>query len=422
MRGYIWGYKIISFEKYPQMTLNARQVETAKLQEKAYKLADGGGLYLLVKPNGSRYWRLKYRVAGKEKLLSIGVYPDVSLSDARARREDARKQIKAGVDPSENKQQQKQARQEETANTFEALACEWYAKRQDRWSIGYRTDMMSAFENDVFPYIGHRPIKDIKPLELLAVLSKLEERGATEKLKKVRQRCGEVWKYAIVTGRAEYNPAPDLASATKPHKREHYAHLSATELPEFLHSLSGYMGSQLVRTAMQLMILTGVRPGEMRNAEWSEIDLDKALWEIPAGKMKMRRPHLVPLPIQAVTLLREIQPISGRYQYVFPGRVRHTNPISEMTLNLLIRRIGYGGRATGHGFRHTMSTILHEQGYNTAWIETQLAHVDKNSIRGTYNHAQYLDGRREMLQWYADYMDALENGGNVVHGKFGKSA
>ncbi|WP_025476493.1 tyrosine-type recombinase/integrase, partial [Yersinia pestis] len=173
---------------------------------------------------------------------------------------------------------------------------------------------------------------------------------------------------------------------------------------------------------MRLLILTGTRPGELRQAEWAEFDFDNALWEIPAVRMKMRRPHMVPLPDQAITILKQIQPISGRYQFVFPGRIQHSKPISEMTLNVLIRRIGYGGRATGHGFRHTMSTILHEQGFNTAWIETQLAHVDKNSIRGTYNHAQYLDGRREMLQWYADYMDSLENGENVIHGRFGKRA
>ncbi len=255
-------------------------------------------------------------------------------------------------------------------------------------------------------------------MELLEVLSIMEKRGATEKLKKVRQRCGEVWKYAIITGRAEYNPAPDLASAFVPHKREHYAHLSVTELPEFLSSIDKYMGSQIVRVALRVLILTGVRPGELRKAEWSEINFDTGVWEIPAEKMKMRRPHIVPLSEQVIDLLKQLYPISGSYQYIFPSRTDYRKHISDMALNTMIRRMGYSGRATGHGFRHTMSTILHEQGYNTAWIETQLAHVDKNSIRGTYNHAQYIDGRREMLQWYADYMGALENGDNVVHGNF----
>lgn len=327
-----------------------------------------------------------------------------------------------GINPSDLRKEQKLVQQGEGSNTFEAITREWYQRRYDRWSESYRLEMMSTFERDVFPYIGYRPIKEIKPLELMAVLSKLEKRGATEKMRKVRQRCGEVWKYAIITGRAEYNPAPDLASAFAPQKREHYPHLTINEIPEFLSSLASYSGSMLVKLAMRLLILTGTRPGELRQAEWAEFDFDNALWEIPAVRMKMRRPHMVPLPDQAITILKQIQPISGRYQFVFPGRIQHSKPISEMTLNVLIRRIGYGGRATGHGFRHTMSTILHEQGFNTAWIETQLAHVDKNSIRGTYNHAQYLDGRREMLQWYADYMDSLENGENVIHGRFGKRA
>lgn len=364
------------------MKLNARLVKETKPQEKNYKLSDGGGLYLLVTPNGSRYWRLKYRVAGKEKLLSVGVYPEVSLADARATRDEAKRLIKAGGDPSENKRQEKQARHGGVGNTFEQIAREWYQGRYDRWSESYRTEMLSTFEHDVFSYIGHRPINEIKPLELMAVLAKLEKRGATEKMRKVRQRCGEVWKYAIITGRAEYNPAPDLASAMKPHKREHYPYLTVTELPEFLTSLSAYSGSMLVKLAMRLLILTGTRPGELRQAQWAEIDFDTALWEIPAERMKMRRPHVVPLANQAMELLNQLKPVTGHCSFIFPGRIQRSKPISEMTLNVLARRIGYGGRVTGHGFRHTMSTILHEQGFNTAWIETQLAHVESvhNSV------------------------------------------
>ncbi len=404
------------------MALTDLEIRCAKPQEKPYTKADGNGLSLLVEPNGSKGWRFRYRFAGKPKMLSLGTYPVVSLTEARRKRDEAKKLVMVGINPSDLRKEQKLVQQGEGSNTFEAITREWYQRRYDRWSESYRLEMMSTFERDVFPYIGYRPIKEIKPLELMAVLSKLEKRGATEKMRKVRQRCGEVWKYAIITGRAEYNPAPDLASAFAPHKREHYPHLTINEIPEFLSSLASYSGSMLVKLAMRLLILTGTRPGELRQAEWAEFDFDNALWEIPAVRMKMRRPHMVPLPDQAITILKQIQPISGRYQFVFPGRIQHSKPISEMTLNVLIRRIGYGGRATGHGFRHTMSTILHEQGFNTAWIETQLAHVDKNSIRGTYNHAQYLDGRREMLQWYADYMDSLENGENVIHGRFGKRA
>ncbi|MEQ5751890.1 integrase arm-type DNA-binding domain-containing protein [Providencia rettgeri] len=400
------------------MKLTVKQIDSSKPKEKDYKLSDGGGLYLLVKTNGGKYWRLKYRIDGKEKLLAIGIYPTVTLADARRKRDDAKRLLADGIDPNQQRKEQKQASKIDSVNTFKNIALEWYEGRKDRWSVGYRDDMMDAFEKDVFPYIGNRPIAEIKPMELLEVLSIMEKRGATEKLKKVRQRCGEVWKYAIITGRAEYNPAPDLASAFVPHKREHYAHLSVSELPEFLSSIDKYMGSQIVRVALRVLILTGVRPGELRKAEWSEINFDTKVWEIPAEKMKMRRPHIAPLSEQVIDLLKQIHPISGSYQYIFPSRTDYRKHISDMALNTMIRRMGYSGRATGHGFRHTMSTILHEQGYNTAWIETQLAHVDKNSIRGTYNHAQYIDGRREMLQWYADYMGALENGDNVVHGNF----
>ncbi|MGI3476319.1 tyrosine-type recombinase/integrase [Providencia stuartii] len=400
------------------MKLTVKQIDSSKPKEKDYKLSDGGGLYLLVKTNGGKYWRLKYRIDGKEKLLAIGIYPTVTLADARRKRDDAKRLLADGIDPNQQRKEQKQASKIDSVNTFKNIALEWYEGRKDCWSVGYRDDMMDAFEKDVFPYIGNRPIAEIKPMELLEVLSIMEKRGATEKLKKVRQRCGEVWKYAIITGRAEYNPAPDLASAFVPHKREHYAHLSVSELPDFLSSIDKYMGSQIVRVALRVLILTGVRPGELRKAEWSEINFDTKIWEIPAEKMKMRRPHIVPLSEQVIDLLKQIRPISGSYQYIFPSRTDYRKHISDMALNTMIRRMGYSGRATGHGFRHTMSTILHEQGYNTAWIETQLAHVDKNSIRGTYNHAQYIDGRREMLQWYADYMGALENGDNVVHGNF----
>ncbi|ECS8395020.1 tyrosine-type recombinase/integrase [Salmonella enterica subsp. enterica serovar Derby] len=404
------------------MKLNARQVDTAKPKDKPYKLADGGGLYLLVNPNGARYWRLKYRVAGKEKLLALGVYPDVTLADARAKRDEAKRGIAGGIDPSEAKREEKIARELNVRNTFQEIACEWHSSKLYKWSEGYASDIMEAFNKDVFPYIGKKPISEIKPLELLNVLRRMEGRGATEKAKKVRQRCGEVFRYAIVTGRAEYNPAPDLTSAMQGHESSHYPFLNAPELPAFFEALSRYSGSELVVLAARLLIITGLRTGELRGATWQEIDVDAAVWEIPAERMKMRRPHIVPLSLQAQAIIMRIREMTGRYPYIFPGRNDPRKTMSEASINQVFKRIGYAGRVTGHGFRHTMSTILHEQGYNTAWIETQLAHVDKNSIRGTYNHAQYLDGRREMLQWYADYMDVLEHGENVVHGRFGQSS
>ncbi|EPR3506144.1 tyrosine-type recombinase/integrase [Serratia marcescens] len=401
------------------MKLTARQVDTAKPKEKPYKLSDGGGLYLEVAPNGSRYWRMKYRINGKEKRLSFGVYPIVSLAVAREEREKAKRVLAAGGDPGEVKKAGKLAQKLSIENTFEAIAREWHKSKADRWSLRYRDEIIDTFEKDIFPFIGKRPIAEIKPMELLETLKRMEKRGALEKMRKVRQRCGEVFRYAIITGRAEYNPAPDLASALTPPKKQHFPFLTAQELPYFLNDLAGYTGSVITKTATRIIMLTGVRTQELRFARWQDIDLDKGMWNIPPEVMKMKRPHVVPLSTQVVDLLDSLRPITGAYPLVFIGRNDHRKPISKESVNQVIELLGYKGRLTGHGFRHTMSTILHEQGYNSAWIETQLAHVDKNSIRGTYNHAKYLDGRREMLQWYADYMDNLEHGGNVVHGEFG---
>ncbi|AOR59595.1 tyrosine-type recombinase/integrase [Pectobacterium parmentieri] len=392
------------------MPLNARQIETAKPQDKEYKLTDGAGLYLLIKPNGAKYWRLKYRIAGKEKKLSIGVYPDISLAEARLKREEARKIVASGGDPSEQKQVERQAKKINIDNTFKAIALEWHEYKRPNWSKGYAEDLMEAFENDIFPDIGKRPVAEVKPLEMLTTLRKLEKRGVLDKLRKIRQACNQVFRYAIVTGRAENNPASELASALPPPKATHYPHLLPDELPDFLRALSMYSGSKVTQLATRILMLTGVRTIELRQAEWKEFDFDKQLWEVPKERMKMRRPHLVPLSDQVIDALQQLQAITGRYNLVFPGRNDITKPMSEASINQVLKRIGYHGKATGHGFRHTMSTILHEQGYNTAWIELQLAHVDKNTIRGTYNHAQYLEQRRSMLQWYGDFVDGLEHG------------
>ena len=391
------------------MKLNARQVDAAKPREKAYKLADGAGLYLEVVPSGSRYWRMKYRFNGKEKRMAFGVYPAVSLAQARALRDDAKKKLAEGIDPSLAKKEEKLVRDVQLNNTFQAVALEWHGTKVSRWSEGYASDIIEAFNKDIFPYIGQQPVNEIKPLVLLNVLRRIESRGATEKAKKVRQRCSEVFRYAIVTGRAEYNPAADLTSAMSGHESKHYPFLTVEELPDFFKALAGYTGSPLVVLAARLLILTGVRTGELRGAFWSEFDLEKAVWEIPAERMKMKRPHLVPLSTQALEIVQQLKVMSGQYPLVFPGRNDPRKTMSEASINQVFKRIGYTGRVTGHGFRHTMSTILHEEGFNTAWIETQLAHVDKNAIRGTYNHALYLEGRREMMQWYADYINANHN-------------
>lgn len=403
----------------PPMTLTARQVETAKPKEKSYKLFDGGGLYLEVTAKGSRYWRMKYRFGGKEKRLAFGVFPTVTLAEAREMRNQAKKVLAAGGDPGEVKKEEKAIQKLSTGNTFEAIAREWHKSKADRWSLRYRDEIIDTFEKDVFPYIGKRPIAEIKPLELLETLRRMEKRGALEKMRKVRQRCGEVYRYAIITGRAEYNPAPDLATALTPPKKQHFPFLTAEELPYFLKDLAGYTGSVITKTATKIILLTAVRTQELRFARWQDIDLEKGIWEIPAEVMKMKRPHVVPLSKQVIELFNSLKPLSGHYELVFIGRNDHRKPISKESVNQVIELLGYKGRLTGHGFRHTMSTILHEKGYNSAWIETQLAHIDKNAIRGTYNHAQYMDGRREMMQWYADYMDELEGSlDNVVNVHF----
>lgn len=389
------------------MPLNARQVDTTKPKEKPYKLADGGGLYLQVNTNGSKYWRMKYRFAGKEKKLSFGTYPDVSLADARAKRDEARKNLANGSDPGEVKKAEQLAKKQAVDNTFESIATEWLKAKASGWLEDYADYVRRILEKNIYPYLGSRPIKDIKPLELLSALQRIEKRGASELANKVRQRCGEVFRYAIVTGRAEYNPAPDLASALRSYDKRHYPYLSASELPEFLQKLLGYSGSIITQQAAILLMLTGLRTVELRMAEWDEINFENAIWEIPQARMKKRRPHLVPLSRQAIDALLKVKQLTGNYKYIFSGRNDVNKPMSEASINMVLKRIGYDKRATGHGFRHTMSTILHEQGFNSSWIEIQLAHVDKNSIRGTYNHAMYLEGRHEMIQWYADYLDQL---------------
>ncbi|EJY3717743.1 tyrosine-type recombinase/integrase [Salmonella enterica] len=389
------------------MKLTARQISTAKPTDKPYKLSDGGGLYLLVNPNGSRYWRMKYRYAGKEKLLSIGVYPDVTLAEARDKRTKAKRILAAGDDPSEVKQAEREAKNLAVNNSFELLALEWHEHKKPNWSSGYADDIMEYLRKDIFPYIGKKAITDIKPITMLSVLKKMEERGVLDKLKKTRQACRQIFTYAIITGRAEFNPVTDLAGALKMPKQQHFPHLTPTQIGPFIHAVNTYSGSKVTRIATLLLMYTSVRTIELRASEWTEFDLDNDLWQIPKERMKMRRPHLVPLSMQVKSLLLELKSITGWGKYVFPGRNDAHKPMSEASINQVIKRIGFAGKVTGHGFRHTMSTILHEKGFNSAWIEAQLAHADRNTIRGTYNHAQYLDGRRDMLQWYADYLDEL---------------
>ncbi|MEH5096372.1 tyrosine-type recombinase/integrase [Atlantibacter hermannii] len=399
------------------MALTDIQIKRAKPQDKPYTLNDGQGLSLLINPDGSKGWRFRFRFAGKARLMSFGSYDLVSLAEARERRDTARKQVANGIDPVEERKARKLAQQLSTENSFEAICREWHANKADRWTVAYREEIIKTFEQDVFPFIGKRPISEIKPLELLEVLRRIEKRGALEKTRKVRQRCGEVYRYAIITGRAEYNPAPDLAIALTVPKQKHHPFLSAEELSLFIGDLEAYTGSIITKNATKIVMLTGVRTQEMRFATWDEVDLAKGIWEIPAERMKMRRPHIVPLSIQVIELFKQLKPITGHYPYIFIGRNNRSKPISKESVSQVIELLGYKGRATGHGFRHSMSTILHEHGFDSAWIEMQLAHVDKNSIRGTYNHAIYLENRRIMLQWYSDKLMEQGNIDGMVERK-----
>lgn len=384
------------------MLLTDIQIRKAKPKDKAYTLNDGKGLSLLVEPNGSKGWRFRYRFAGKPKMISLGVYDQVSLADARRKRDEAKKQLSENINPSDARKSEKIILKYATENTFQAVAMEWHTSKCSTWTEGYASEILRCFDNDVFPYIGSRPIDQIAPLELLAVLQKIEKRGALEQASKIRRRCGEVFRYAVITGRVKYNPAPDLAGAMNRPETKHFPFLRENEIPDFVKALNNYKGSKVTKYATQLLMLTGVRTVELRLAEWSEFDFENALWEIPKERMKKRRPHLVPLSPQALEILGKLQVITGNYPILFPGRNDARKPISEASINKVIAKIGYKGRLTGHGFRHMMSTILHEKGFDSAWIELQLAHVDKNSIRGIYNHALYLDSRRVMLKKYSE--------------------
>jgi integrase len=397
------------------MKLTARQIDSAKPKEKSYKLADGGGMYLEIFPNGTKSWRLKYRILGKEKRVVFGTYPILTLAEARIKRSEAKKLLSEGGDPSQQKQDIKAAKIMAVSNSFELIAIEWHEHKKPSWSEGYADDILEYLRKDVFPYIGRRPVAEINAKEMLDVLRKMENRGVLDKLKKTRQACRQIFTYAVISGRAEHNPVSDLVGVLKAPKQKHFPHLSVNELGEFQRHLENYSGSKITQIATQLLMLTGLRTIELRSAEWTEIDFQKRLWQIPVARMKMKRPHIVPLSQQSIGLLEELKSYTGGFRFIFPGRNDSRKSMSEASINQVIKKIGYAGRATGHGFRHTLSTILHEQGFESAWIETQLAHADRNTIRGTYNHAQYLEGRSEMMQWYADYLNKLK-----IESKLGK--
>ena len=390
------------------MPLTDTAIRNTKSREKPFKLADGGGLYLLVNPNGSRYWRMDYQFEGKRKLLAVGVYPAVGLSAARKRRDEAREKLAAGLDPSAEKKAEKRKAKCQASNTFEAVAREWLDRQE--WAAGYTSRVISQIEADIFPALGARAIVEIEAPELLEALRKVESRGALEIAKRLRQICGQIFRYAIVTGRAKRDPSADLKGALKVNGRaKHHRALPKTELPAFLKALSAYDGEAQTKLALQLTVLTFVRTGELRGARWHEFeDLDgpSPLWRIPPERMKMRTEHLVPLSRQAVQALNELRPLCGGSPYLFPSPGKE-KVMSNNTMLYALYRMGYHGRATVHGFRALASTTLNEMGFQPDWIERQLAHEERNKIRAAYNHAQHLAERRGMMQAWGDHLVAL---------------
>ena len=392
-----------------QEKLSDKKIKTAKPKEAPYKLTDGGGLYLLINPNGSKLWKLKYRFTGKEKKLSLGAYPDVTLANAREKRNEAKRQLGNDIDPGLLRSSFKHSQKIATENNFETIACEWHAKFTPKWTKAHADRILIRLKQNVFPWVGKRPISEVTAPELLSAIRRVEARGAIETAHRILQTCGQVFRYAIASGRAERNPSADLQGALAPVKKNHHASITdPVAVGKLLRTIQGYEGFYVTKCALQLAPLFFVRPGELRHAEWSEFDFEKAEWRIPAEKMKMREQHIVPLATQAINILQELRAYSGNSKYVFPSIRASKRPMSENTVLGALRRLGYTtDEMTGHGFRSMASTLLNEQGWNRDAIERQLAHAERNNIRAAYNYAEYLPERRKMMQHWADYLDGL---------------
>ncbi|WP_422776862.1 tyrosine-type recombinase/integrase [Pseudomonas mediterranea] len=393
------------------MPLSDTTIRTAKPKDKLYRLTDANGLCLEVTPTGSKLWRYRYRFNGSAKMLALGPYPAVTLLKARQLRDAARQLLIEGTDPGEQKKTAKQAQKVEGL-TFETLAREWFAYNAPRWAESTTYKAKLYLENDLIPGIGARPLKAITRPDLVELVRKVEARGTLNAAGKIRQWLHQIFRYGLAKGVVDANPATDLSVVAAPPKAaRHHPHVTFAELPELLAKSEAANIHSLTRHAIRLLTLTAVRPGELRQAPWAEFDLERATWTIPAERMKARRPHIVPLPRQAVAILRLLQEITGRYALVFAG-ANPDRPMSENTVNKALRMMGYEGKQTGHGFRHLLSTELNGRGYNKDWIERQLAHGDSDEIRGTYNHAAYVEQRRTMMQAWADSIDALCAGKN----------
>jgi integrase len=394
------------------MPLSDLAIRTAKPKEKAYKLGDGRGLYLLVESNGSKLWRLKYRFAEKERKLSLGAYPEVPLALARERQMEARRLIDRDVDPLEQKKQEKRATRLASVNSFEAVGREWYSKFSATWAASHSSKVLLRLQNNLFPWLGSRPIGGLEADEILETLRRIEARGALETAHRCLAYCGQIFRYAIATGRARRNPAADLRGALPPARTKHHASITNPQgIGELLRAIEGYHGHERTRCALRLAPLTFVRPGELRRAEWSEVDFEAAEWRIPGDKMKMQMDHLIPLSSQALKVLRELHALTGNGRFLFHCDRTKARPMSENTVNAALRRLGYtNDEMTGHGFRAMARTVLDEVlGYRVEWIEHQLAHAVKDPNGRAYNRTAFLSGRKEMMQGWADYLDRLRS-------------
>jgi integrase len=382
-------------------------IKKSRAKEKSYKVYDAEGLYLLVNPNDSKYWRMKYFFMGKEKCLSLGVYPSVSIAQARDKRDHAKRILANNEDPIEVQKTLKMEREALYKNTFELVARDWYKKKELNWSQKHSKNVWQILVNDVFPGIGSKPITQIQPMTVLSFLQKIENRGATVLSHRALQICGEIFRYAIASGKAVSNPTSDLKGALKTSPVTHYKHLSETELPEFIQKLNEFDGSEHVKLAIKFLMLTFVRTGELRGALWEEINFEQAEWRIPAERMKNNRFHIVHLSEECLKILNAMKEITGKSKYIFPQVNNFLKPMSENTMLYSFYRMGYHSKMTGHGFRATASTILNENGFKPDVIEKQLSHCDRNKVRASYNHAQYLSERKEMMVWWSQYLKNL---------------
>ncbi len=392
--------------------LTELQVRNAKPRDRAYKLFDERGLFLLVTPTGSRLWRLKYRIGDREKLISLGIYPDVPLKRAREKRDEARRLVADEIDPSV----ERKARRAAMLVTFEGVAQEWLELQSKSLSPETLSILGARLNSGLYPYLGSRPIGSITAVEVLAALRKIEARGRHETAHRVRALAGRVFRYAVATGRAKHDVAADLRDALAPVKSRNFASVvDPIRVGELMRAIHGYSGHPVTGLALKLAPLLFVRPGELRQAQWDEIDLDGAEWRIPAARMKMKELHVVPLARQAIALFEELRPFARGGRYVFHSLRTRDRPMSNNTINAALRRLGYAGEEqTGHGFRTMASTLLNEQGYHPDVIELQLAHAERNKVRAAYNKAQRLPERRKMMQAWADYLDGLRAGATVV--------